>query len=145
MAFFIVHCVQCATFIVKDGNKYYVLCCLLYNVYLVASSPTCFHYRPHPSIFTNDSLDILWCFCWMSKSWFRVVGDNVAWNALEIVSSLIINRTSTTLEFMALLGGLFKHALNLNFKFWMITCIQVAFFLLWIKYRIIWWYWITIN
>lgn len=56
-------------------------------------------------------------FCWMRKSWFRVVGDNVAWNALEIVSSLIINHTSTTIEFMALLGGLFKHALSLNFKF----------------------------
>jgi hypothetical protein len=66
----------------------------------------------------------------MNKSWFKVVGDNVAWNALEIVSSSIINHTSTTLEFMALLGGLLKHALSLNFKFWMITCIQVAFFLI---------------
>jgi hypothetical protein len=34
MALFIMHCVQCATFIVKDGNKYYVLCCLLYNILL---------------------------------------------------------------------------------------------------------------
>jgi hypothetical protein len=64
----------------------------------------------------------------MSKSWFKIVDDNVAWNALEIVSSSIINHTSRV--FMALLGGLFKHALSLNFKCWMITCIQVTFFLL---------------
>jgi hypothetical protein len=34
MALFKMYCVQCATCIVKDGNKYYVFCCLFYNVLL---------------------------------------------------------------------------------------------------------------
>jgi len=31
------------------------------------------------------TLSKLWCFCWVNKSWFKVVSESVAWNALEIV------------------------------------------------------------
>jgi hypothetical protein len=39
------------------------------------------------------TLSKLWHFCWVNKSWFKVVRKSVAWNALELFK-LIIDATS---------------------------------------------------